>query len=116
MRVVFRSEFNAEELQCYVREGKDRVRRVAAGEGDILSKRGFTKERLLSGNGCATSGFAFHKKNVCSDLQKQMSMCRPEMFVCNSHEVPRRVGHSFATEWRPIMRKRGGTSDEVLGK
>lgn len=100
LQIVFRSDFNANELQRHVRGVEDCARLVAAGEDDTLSKRGFTKEILPSGNGCGTSGVAFYKKNVCSVLREQVSVCRPEMFFATRTK--------FRLAWRIRLRQSGG--------
>lgn len=79
---------------------------MAGSKDDALRKRGFTKEMLPSGNGCATLEVAFSKRFFCSVLREQMSLCLSGTFFCRSQAGLPRVAHQFAKEWAQKLQKK----------
>lgn len=110
--MVICSGLNAEKLQRHERGVQAFVRLVPASEIDILSKRGLTQENVRSVNECVTSRVAFYKKNLCSALRGEMSVCQFKTLFCSSRKVPQIITHLFAMGWEQMV-GRGGQEQVV---
>lgn len=113
METVLRSDFDAKDLQRYMRGDEDCLRLVLASWKNTLSEREVIKENLPSRKQCSTSGTSSHRKNFRSVLQKRMSVGRSGRLFCKSPDISSCMAHPSATESKRMEKKGAGSSNKV---